>query len=281
MAITAILSSGAWQVDKVILSRLLPLRDYGVFTLAIVAATGVSLLSMPVNQALSPRLTALKSLGRDDEFRQLYRRSTSFVSALIGPACMCLVAFGPQVIWVWTGDAVTAAAAAPIVRWYAIGEFFAAFIAFTYYLQYAYGNLRLHVIGSAAFFVCILPCVYLAAMRFGAVGTGFVWFAANAVYLGIWSYIVHRRFEFQLRWTWFYRDIMVTALPGVVICVLAAQLRLPWYGNRITALGMLLAVGLVSVMSCMALVPGARVVATAVLSRMGGAIRQATHRGYL
>ena len=54
------------QIDKLILSGLLPLEEYGYFTLAVMAASGVLVLVAPLNQVIQPRLTILAEKGEDD-----------------------------------------------------------------------------------------------------------------------------------------------------------------------------------------------------------------------
>ena len=50
----------ATQTDKLVLSRILPLADYGYFTLAVLVASGIQVLSGPVGNAIMPRLTKLE-----------------------------------------------------------------------------------------------------------------------------------------------------------------------------------------------------------------------------
>src|SRR6266516_489186 len=51
------------QTDKLVLSRLLPLPEYGYFTLAVLVASGVVLISTPISGAIVPRMTRLHAEG--------------------------------------------------------------------------------------------------------------------------------------------------------------------------------------------------------------------------
>lgn len=56
-------TSGLWivltNIDKLLLSNLLPLKEYGYFSLVAVIASGMSALSGPIGTAVQPRLTSL------------------------------------------------------------------------------------------------------------------------------------------------------------------------------------------------------------------------------
>ncbi len=51
------------QTDKLILSKLLPLQEYGYFILAVLAASGVGIVSGPIVSALLPRMVRLNAQG--------------------------------------------------------------------------------------------------------------------------------------------------------------------------------------------------------------------------
>ena len=262
-------SSVVWlfmsQFDKVLLSTLLPLKSYGVFALASLAAGGVSLLSGPVTQVVLPRFSALNAKADDAALRRLYGQATAFIAALVTPASLILALFGGEILWAWTGDRALAAQVAPIVRWYALGNGMLALTAFSYYLQYAHGDLRLHVRGNAVFVLILTPAVVFAALRYGPVGTGVVWFASNLIYLLAWTFFVHGRFAPGLHWRWMGRDIGLVGLPAAAILTAVRFLAIPWYENRLMTLVLLTLTGAVALGASAALIPGAFANASALL----------------
>ena len=255
---TAVVWLGISQYDKLLLSTILPLKAYGVFALATVAAAGLGMLVSPISQVLLPRMTALKAKDDETEFRRIYRAGTAVIAALVTPAALLLGLFGYEVMRVWTGNQAIAAQAAPILRWYAFGTGLQCFTAFSYFLQYAHGDLKLHVRGNAVFAAVLVPVITVAAYTHGAIGTGMVWFGANLFYVLAWTWIVHSRFAPGLHWRWLGRDILVVAAPAAVILVAARLMPWPWPQSRLQALAWLAALGLVSVAASGLLVPGAR-----------------------
>lgn len=243
-------TSSVWvlvtQTDKFLLSKLLTLSDYGYFTLAVLAASGVMLIGGPISGALLPRLTKLNAAGDEEGLIRLYRNATQLVALIVVPTALVMATFADQVLWVWTGDKSIAQNAAPVLALYALGNGFLALGAFPYYLQYAKGDLKLHLIGNLLFVLLLIPGMVLATTRYGVTGAGYTWLAANITYFVLWTPLVHRRFLKSLHSKWLIYDIGYIAIPAIVVITVFASTSLSaivegrwiWAGNLI-ALGLL------------------------------------------
>lgn len=220
IALSAALGASITQTDKLILSSSLPLADYGHFTLAIVAANAILLIGVPVSAALMPRMAALQAAGREAELITAYRATTQLVAILSASVAFTLVFTAEPLLRLWTGDAEAARRAAPILMPYALGNAVYTLAAFPYYLQYAKGNLRLHLIGTAIFAIALVPAIVVAANQYGAIGTGWTWLGINILFLIAWLPFVHSRIASGLNRKWFGEDV----LPIVLATGLAAGL---------------------------------------------------------
>lgn len=205
------------QMDKLVLSRMLTLSEFGYFTLAVVVAGGISILSGPVSTALMPRMARLEAEGDEEATRKIYREATQMVGLLVIPASAILSFFAPQVLFAWTGNMQIAMKAAPILRFYAIGNGILALVAFQYYLQFAKGDLRLHIIGNLGLVLLLIPSVIIATRHYGAKGAGVVWVIINLLYFALWTPLVHRRFLPGIHAEWLKDDIGSLVLPVVVM----------------------------------------------------------------
>jgi len=214
-SLTIAFTSSVWvlttQTDKLVLSKLLPLTEYGYFTLAVLAASGVMVVTGPIANVLIPRLTYLEAQKDHFGFTKLYRDATQLVCMIALPVAFTLAALAEKVMWAWTGDAVVAKMTAPILQLYALGNGVLTIAAFPYYLQYAKGDLRLHLIGSAVFLVLLIPLLVWATWKFGVIGAGCAWFGSNMIYFVGYIPLVHRRFEPGLHWQWLKNDVLQIA----------------------------------------------------------------------
>lgn len=223
-SLTIAVTSSVWvlvtQTDKLILSGILPLAEYGYFTLAVLVAGGITIVTGPISMALMPRMARLHAKGEHTENRRLYNQSTQLVSVIVGSLAVTLALGAEPLLYAWTGSRDVTEATAPILRLYAIGNGLLALSAFPFYLQYARGNLRYHLIGNVVMVVALIPAIIVAAMKAGSIGAGWVWVAMNAIYLVVWVGYVHSKLEPGLHWNWLASNVFPILLPTLLIGLL-------------------------------------------------------------
>ncbi|KPZ52380.1 Polysaccharide biosynthesis protein [Pseudoalteromonas sp. P1-13-1a] len=206
------------QTDKLILSGILPLAEYGYFTMAVLVASGIMIISSPISSSIMPRMARLHAEGKHRELLNVYRNATQLVSVLCGSAAIVIAFFSEALLFVWTADRELAKKTSSILTLYVIGNGFLAVSAFPYYLQYAKGNLRYHLIGNAVMAVVLIPSIIVAATYFGAVGAGYVWLIVNVLYLISWAGYVHHKLEPSLHAKWLLSDIFTVAVaPALTV----------------------------------------------------------------
>lgn len=235
------------QTDKLVLSRILPLSDYGYFSVAVLVASGIAILSGPVSGAIMPRMARLHAENRHEDINAVYRHATQLVMVVVVPVSLVLAFYPEEVLWAWTGDATLVEKAAPVLRLYSVGYCVLAASAFPYYLQYANGNLSLHVIGNVLFIALLIPSVIFGTLRFGMEGAGWAWLAANSVYFIAWVPLVHKRFFPGQHLNWLVRDIFAIAVPAtMMVSALASISSFENFKSRWAVAGALLLIGLIA-----------------------------------
>ena len=238
------------QTDKLVLSKLLPLAEYGYFTLAVLVASGVTVISGPVSGAIMPRMAKLEAEGDYDGLICVYRQATQLV-AIIASASSITVAFCAELLlWAWTGDNLLAHNAAPILGLYAMGNGILAVSAFPYYLQYAKGDFRLHIIGNILFVILGVPAIIWSANQYGGVGAGYVWLTMNIIYFVAWVPLVHHRFVKGLNIKWFSLDVLAI-YAGAISAAYGLLMIMPFTNNRWWQFGYIGAMGLLIILAAM------------------------------
>lgn len=221
VAYTAALWVLLTQTDKLILSHVLTLQEYGHFTLVGVVAGGLLSLSGPLSQTILPRMTLMLSQGDEASMLSLYRRATQLTVATIFPIASTVAMFSSELLYAWTGDQDAANWAGPVLTWFALGNGILAVSAFQYYLQYAHGKMRLHVANSTINALLQIPILAYAAFNYGALGEAYAWFGIRLVAFFVWTAVVHSRFAPGLHVSWLVQDIA----PGLLMtlgCLMVA-----------------------------------------------------------
>lgn len=249
-------TSMAWllitQADKLVLSKTLTLADYGYFTMAIAVANGVNIIASPISGALLPRLTFMVTQNDMEALHNLYRNATQWVSVVVWPVACTVAFFAYPLVLAWTNSAIVAHKVAPVLFWYALGNACLGVTAFQYYIQFAHGKLRLHVIGNAAFIITLIPGVVWASINFGAVGAGRMWFVENLLFFLIWTWIVHSRFAPGMHFQWLFHDVLPIAIVTIVVSWVLSNIAV-WPTERFYQLPLLLGISILTLLSaCLA-----------------------------
>ncbi len=249
-SLTLAFTSSVWvmvtQSDKLLLSKLLPLGEYGYVMLAVLVASGVLVTTLPISVALMPRMARLEAQYDHVGLIGLYRDATQLVSVIGLPVAFTLAAFAERLLWAWTGDPIAAHHAAPILSLYALGNGTLLVAGFPYYLQFAKGDLKLHLIGNVIFLVLLIPLLLWATLQFGAIGAAWAWLVLILAYFIGWTPLIHRKFEPGLHWRWLGRDVALPGLiAGLVAWAFAGITNAP--GSRIVTALTIVSAGLFSV----------------------------------
>ncbi|MGI9237272.1 MAG: lipopolysaccharide biosynthesis protein, partial [Woeseiaceae bacterium] len=242
-------TAGIWvlltQFDKLVLSNVLSLAEYGYFALVVVIATGISQVGAPISQAILPRMTYLLSQGNEEEMLLLYRQSTQLMAVVILPLAGVVALFSSELLFAWTGDTKAAEWAGPVLLWFALGNGVLAISAFQFYLQFAHGQLRLHVIYNSVAAAIQIPVILYAAYVHGVIGVALTWFLLRVLTFLIWTPIVHKKFADGIHWSWLLGDIGPSFAMTMALLLIATNLDLPFEGmSRAAIIVALLGIGI-------------------------------------
>ena len=255
------------QTDRVLLSNMLSLKEYGYFILAVTGAGGITMIAEPIRMALLPRMTKLSAEGDEAGVFRLYHQSTQLMSLITIPATLVLGFFPLQVLMVWTGKPEISAIVAPVLMIYAIGNGLSSVTSVAYCLQYAKGDLRLHVIETPLFILVFLPALLISVGKYGLKAAGYAWLGTMALFFVGWLPLIHRRFLSGGHVSWLTHDvapILGLNLAAVAVGYMAVANPYGWPQSR---LGLGVAVMSIGLLTAGAGTIGSRFIRDAILKR--------------
>lgn len=226
IAYTALLWVLVTQLDKLILSKVLPLAEFGYFSLVAIIAGGLLQLTSPISQAIQPRLTFLFATGETDKALKLYRNSSQVVATIVFTVAVMLTVYAGPLLYAWSGDLNAAKWGEQVLPWFALGNAVLAMGAFQYYLQFALGKLKLHVIGSTVSAACQIPIITYAAIQYGAIGAGVAWFSFRCLFFLLWTPIVHTSLFPGLHSKWILKDLLPITIASLLSIILLHEVFL-------------------------------------------------------
>ncbi len=205
------------QLDKALLSKLLPLAAFGEYMLAVTVVGGLSVFIGPLFNTIYPEFSALVARGQTQLLAQRYHRDTRLFAVAFLPIATALGVYGHDLIWLWTGQAAVAEAIAPVVALLCIGSAINGLMYFPYSLQLAYGLAWIPLAINVTLLVVSAPLIVVLTMRHGATGGAAAWATVEVVYLLVGTWATHRRIAIGSGLAWLGKGIaMPLALTGAL-----------------------------------------------------------------
>lgn len=246
-------TSGIWvmttQLDKLLLSNILTLQNFGYFSLVVSIASGITALSSPIGSVILPRMTALLARQQETEMLILYNESSRLVVCIIAPVTAMLSIYSKELVYAWTGSIEAAKWAEPILPYYVLGNGLLAIISFQYYLQYVHGRLKWHIIYNSAYAVIVIPILFFVVTESGAHGAGIFWLICQIFTFVFWIPFVHHKFAPNLHFKWFLFNFILPATVGsIIILLFYFILPISEFSERINIAVKLVFMGIVGVL---------------------------------
>jgi len=225
----ALSASILMQLDKVLLSRILSLDDFGKYALAGVITSGLYVLLAPIFNAIYPRFSALVAAGNTEILTNLYRTGTRLLSAVLFPIATLAGVFAEDLVYLWTGNLSISKGVAPILSLLLMGTAINGIMIFPYALQLAYGAVRLPLMICLILIAGTVPITIFLAMKYEAVGGASAWVLMNSIYLVMGSLLTHRVLLKEIGFKWLLWDAGIPLVVSVLV--------IRFVGERIHDLG--------------------------------------------
>ena len=222
MSINSVLGLILFQLDKIILIKILPLKMFGYYAVAGTAAVAVTYLGGPLFTTFLPRYTQLHAAGDDAHLRTSYRDSCRLNAIVTVPTVIILVILSKEALLIWTRNPDIAEHAHLILSLLVIGYGLNQLAYLPYALQIASGWVKLAVYTNAAAVLIIVPALIIAARFYGGVGAASVWIMLNCIYVFIYVNLLHYRILKGEARNW-YIGLLIPSCVAIVGGLLGRQ----------------------------------------------------------
>lgn len=212
------------QLDKLVVSKMLPLNDFAQYSLASTLAQVPYILTLPIAAALLPRFTNL--LERDDQrstLTALYRNASFYIASIGAVAGLGLCLFMPEVFSLWMKGQAIHPETVTAARLLAIGGLLMTLQLTPFQLSLANGHNATNLRLGGVMLVVSVPLQVVLTRQYGVLGAAIPWLFLNLVafvYLGV---ALNRRFPLASLSQWFRADNAPPVLSAIA-CLLTARL---------------------------------------------------------
>jgi O-antigen/teichoic acid export membrane protein len=205
------------QLDKIILSNMLGLAEFGYYMLATTVVSSLSILVTPLYNVIYPRFSSLIATGDQDILIQTYHLTTRLLGTVLFPIAMLLVFYSYELVFIWTNNADIASNTAPLISILALGSALHGVMYIPYALQLAYGLARLTLTISSFLVLLLFPLIIVFVLRYGAIGGAMAWLILHILYILLGPWLTHRSVLKGIGAIWLFRDVGVPLLITILI----------------------------------------------------------------
>jgi O-antigen/teichoic acid export membrane protein len=212
------------QLDKVILSKMLSLDEFGRYTLAGTVASGLYVLLTPLFNSIYPRMSELVAIDDTDKLIDLYRTGTRIFLAFFFPTAITAAIFANDLLYLWTGNEKLSTSTAPTVSLLLIGTALNGVMHFPYALQLAYGATRIAIGINLTLIIITVPITIILTKYYGAVGGAAGWAILNFIYVLVGTYLTHCSLLKGLGNKWLFGDVAVPLSAAILIAGIGGKI---------------------------------------------------------
>jgi len=233
------------QVDSIILSKILPLKQFGYYTLSFTIASMIYMIVGPISQSYFPKFSILLTENKITELKKIYHQGCQMVTLLVVPFALFLALFSKEILFIWTHNTVTVQNTWKItsIVTLAVAIHCLMFIPYMLCLTYSYTKLALYI--NISILVLMIPGTIFSAIYFGGVGGATCWLIINIIYFFVNPVLIHRLFLKGEAFNWYWND----TFKPVIVCILVFIAARFYMSNHVfglyTTIGILIIIGLI------------------------------------
>lgn len=230
------------QSDRLSLSALRPLQEFGLYAVALSISGGLGRLVQPMFNAIYPRLSRFAVAGASSEMTDLYHLANQIVTTTLAAIAGLICVYSESVLWLWTGDAVLAAqVAVPLTLLFA-GSAINGIMNLPYALQLAHGWTSLAAKTNFISLAIAAPAYIVAITYYGMVGAASVWLVINLGNFLFGAPLMHRRLLRGELKRWYLDDVFPPMLAATAVALSAKWIH-PLVGRDFLGVAWLTLVG--------------------------------------
>lgn len=190
----SVISSVNTQLDKLTISKKLPISELGNYTLAMTVAMGVVILVNPISMSVLPRFTAYFSRKNHSELKNLYLKNLSLTLIIVIAVLVNVYLYAFEILYLWTHDETIAKNAYRLLKVMIISYSFLAIATVPYNITIAAGKTKFNNIMGLASLLITIPGYLIAIEKYSAIGAAIVFCIVQTLITFFYFLMIHKKY---------------------------------------------------------------------------------------
>jgi O-antigen/teichoic acid export membrane protein len=203
--------------DKVVMSALLSLELFGLYSIAFAVASTIQRMVTPFSNAYLPYFVELVEKDRHELLSQAYNLASRLASSVVICAGLLMLIYAQPIMLLLTGNAANSATIAPVFAIMAAANTLGSLMILPQMLQLACGApwiaLRINLFQAIPYVLLLV----LLAPRFGMYAPAGLWLATTIVSFPVMTAMTHQLALRGEAWAWLKRAILFPACTAAAV----------------------------------------------------------------
>jgi len=215
----SIISAFNFQLDKLVISKMLPISELGVYNLAFSLSQVSTILVNAISIAIFPKFVYYFSVNESERLKDIFRLAYKILGVFALAVSAFMFFYTRELLEVWTRNPEIAAAAWLPAAILIAGSLFNTLQVTPFNLALAHGVTKINTVYGLINIIILIPLLFFLIKHFGLVGAALSWFSILFLFTPVYNCIVYKRFVNSKVLKWYLKD---TVVPMLFIFALAA-----------------------------------------------------------
>jgi O-antigen/teichoic acid export membrane protein len=217
MMLMSIIASLNSQIDKILISKIFTLKEFGYYSLAGMLSQIPVIIITPIALALLPRMVKLITNKKQTDLIKLFHSNSYIIASISSAGAISIFIFTHQLVFVWTKDMNIANNIDQVTRVLLIGNIFLAFQYMPYHLAIANGHTKTNVNAGIITVLLIIPAIMFFVKKFQLIGATFPWLMMNILAFLYLGYILINKFLPGNFLDWLIKATLTPLIVSIIV----------------------------------------------------------------
>jgi O-antigen/teichoic acid export membrane protein len=206
-----------FNTDKVMLSKILPLKSFSFYSIATAVASSLHRIINPIFMALYPRFTQVVASNDLKKLVKQFHQGSQLISVTVLPVASMLFVFAERILLIWTQNSLLAGNTFRIMQILVLGYTLNCLATAPFLLNLAHGSIKFILFSNIALLIIVMPSLFYGILYFKALGAALIMAAINLFYFIIVSPLSIKWFIPGEIKKWLFGDILLPLIACLVV----------------------------------------------------------------
>ena len=207
------------QLDKIVLSKLLPLSDFAYYSIASTIGSIIWLIQIPINNAIFPHFVQFNENNEKIKSINLFHKSSQVLFFILIPVASILIFFSGPILFIWLKNDEIVEHSHLLVSLIVFGLLLNALASIPSSCANAFGWPQLITYTNTIQAIIIAPLMFIFIHFFKLNGAAIVYIIMNCTYVFFLApRLINRHLKGQLI-NWILFDICIPMLISFSLCI--------------------------------------------------------------